>query len=196
MDFSRNLSTNFEIHGELAFIEDFAKRVVGSNGNVSTQTYDAWSYLLGIRYLTEKSTTYILEYFYNGAGYTGAQMDDFYSFVNKGYDLYLNTRNSSQINNAANLAQGGYGRNTPQREYLYLRVSQLEPFDILYFTPAITMIMNARDGSFSVTPELLYTGITNLELRLKTFFIVGGRNTEFGEKQYDYRIEFRMRYYF
>jgi hypothetical protein len=196
MDFSRNLSTNFEIHGELAFIEDFAKRVVGSNGNISTQTYDAWSYLLGIRYLTEKSTTYILEYFYNGAGYTGAQMDDFYSFVNKGYDLYLNTRNSSQINNAANLAQGGYGRNTPQREYLYLRVSQLEPFDILYFTPAITMIMNARDGSFSVTPELLYTGITNLELRLKTFFIVGGRNTEFGEKQYDYRIEFRMRYYF
>jgi len=196
MDFSRNLSTNFEIHGELAFIEDFAKRMVGSNGDVSTQTYDAWSYLLGIRYLTEKSTTYILEYFYNGAGYTGAQMDDFYSFVNKGYDLYLNTRNSSQINNAANLAQGGYGRNTPQREYLYLRVSQLEPFDILYFTPAITMIMNARDGSFSVTPELLYTGITNLELRLKTFFIVGGRNTEFGEKQYDYRIEFRMRYYF
>jgi hypothetical protein len=58
------------------------------------------------------------------------------------------------------------------------------------------MITNVKDQSFSVTPELLYTGITNLELRLKTFFIVGGRNTEFGEKQNDYRFEFRMRYYF
>ncbi|HSR13940.1 MAG TPA: hypothetical protein VLS90_21000, partial [Thermodesulfobacteriota bacterium] len=152
--------------------------------------------LVGVRYLTEKSTTYILEYYYNKAGYTGAQMDEFYSFVNKGYDLYQRTGNANQINRASNLAQGGYGRNTPQRQYLYARVSQLEPFDILYFTPAVTMITNVTDGSFSITPELLYTGITNLELRLKTFFIVGGGNTEFGEKQNNMRIEFRARYYF
>jgi hypothetical protein len=196
MDFSRNMTTNLEVHGELAFIEDFSKRVVSSNGNVSNQDYDTWSYLLGARYLTEKSTTYILEYFFNGLGYTGSQMNDFYSFVNQGYDLFLRTGNSSQINKAANLAQGGYGRNTPQREYLYLRISQLEPFDILYFTPAVTGIVNLKDGSFSLTPELLYTGITNLELRLKTFFIVGKGNTEFGEKANDYRIELRARYYF
>jgi hypothetical protein len=196
MDFSRNLTSNFEVHGELALIEDFSKRVVSGNGAVSSQTYDAWSYLLGVRYLSERSTTYILEYFYNGAGYTGAQMNDFYSFVDRGYDLLQRTGNDGQISRAANLAQGGYGRNTPQQEYLYLRVSQQEPFDILYFTPAVTMIMNVKDRSFSATPELLYTGITNLELRLKAFFIVGGENTEFGEKQYDTRFEFRMRYYF
>jgi hypothetical protein len=196
MDFSRNITTNLEVHGELAFIEDFSKKVVSSNGNVSNQDYDTWSTLLGVRYLTEKSTTYILEYFYNGAGYTGSQMNDFYSFVNQGYNLFLRTGDSSQINKAANLAQGGYGRNTPQREYLYLRISQLEPFDILYFTPAITGIVNLKDRSFSLTPELLYTGITNLELRLKTFFIVGKGSTEFGEKPNDYRIELRARYYF
>ena len=196
MDFSRNISTNLEIHGELAFIEDFSKRVVSSNGIVSNQDYDAWSYLLGIRYLTEKSTTYLLEYFFNGLGYTGSQMDDFYSFVNKGYNLFLRTGDTSQINKAANLAQGGYGRNTPQREYLYLRISQLEPFDILYFTPAVTTIMNVKDRSFTVTPELLYIGITNWEFRLKTFFIVGGGNTEFGEKPNDFKAEFRVRYFF
>ena len=196
VDFSRNISTNFEIHGELALVDNFTKQVVNSNGFVSSQTYDAWSYLVGVRYLTEKSTTYILEYYYNKAGYTGAQMDEFYSFVNKGYDLYQRTGNANQINRASNLAQGGYGRNTPQRQYLYARVSQLEPFDILYFTPAVTMITNVTDGSFSITPELLYTGITNLELRLKTFFIVGGGNTEFGEKQNNFRVEFRARYYF
>ena len=185
-----------EIHGELAFIEDFTKRVVSSNGNVSNQDYDTRSYLLGIRYLTEKSTTYLLEYYYNGAGYTRSEMNDFYSFVNKGYNQFRATGNSSHIKKAANLAQGRYGRNTPERDYLYLRISQLEPFDILYFTPAITMIMNLKDQSFSITPELLYTGITNWEFRLKTFFITGRGNTEFGEKPNDFKIEFRVRYFF
>jgi hypothetical protein len=47
-----------------------------------------------------------------------------------------------------------------------------------------------------LSPELLYTGITNLELRLKASFIAGERLSEFGEKQNGYRIEFRARYYF
>jgi hypothetical protein len=57
-------------------------------------------------------------------------------------------------------------------------------------------MMNLEDRSYSLTPELLYTGITNLELRFRTTFIIGARNTEFGEKQNDYRIEFRAGYYF
>jgi hypothetical protein len=52
------------------------------------------------------------------------------------------------------------------KDYLYLRISQKEPFNILYFTPAITGMMNLNDKSVSISPELLYTGITNLELRL------------------------------
>jgi hypothetical protein len=82
------------------------------------------------------------------------------------------------------------------RRYLYLRLSQKEPFDILYFTPALTVIANLDDGSRSVAPELLYTGITNLELRLRLFFLSGDRLTDFGEKQNDRRLELRARYYF
>jgi len=82
------------------------------------------------------------------------------------------------------------------RDYLYLRVSQKEPFDILYFTPSLTGIFNINDKSFSIGPELLYTGIKNLELRLKTTFLVGNSYTEFGEKQNNSRIELRVRYYF
>lgn len=74
--------------------------------------------------------------------------------------------------------------------------SQKEPFDILYFTPPITGIYNINDKSFSLSPELLYTGITNLELRLKAAFITGERLSEYGEKQNDYRVELRARYYF
>ena len=82
------------------------------------------------------------------------------------------------------------------RDYLYLRASQKEPFDILYFTPSLTGIFNTTDRSFSIGPELLYTGFKNLELRLKTTFLVGDSDTEFGEKQNDHRTELRLRYYF
>lgn len=196
LDFSKNIGTSLEIHGELAFIEDFTKRVVRSDGTVFNQTYDATSYLLGMRYLSEKLTTYLLEYYHNGTGYTKSEMNDFFSFVNQGYNQFLATGNSSSLAKAANLAQGNYGRNTPATEYLYLRISQQEPFNILYFTPAVTMIMNLKDQSFSLTPELLYTGITNWEFRLKTFFITGRENSEFGEKQNNFKVELRVRYYF
>ena len=82
------------------------------------------------------------------------------------------------------------------KDYLYLRVSQKEPFDILYFTPSITGILNMSDKSFSLSPEFLYAGITNLELRLKASFISGERLSDYGEKQNDYRVEIRARYYF
>ena len=79
---------------------------------------------------------------------------------------------------------------------MYLRVTQKEPFDILYLTPSITCIYNINDISYSLSPEILYTGITNLELRLKAGFLTGPDNSEFGEKLNDYRIELRIRYYF
>ncbi|MCX5909172.1 MAG: hypothetical protein NTY64_18880, partial [Deltaproteobacteria bacterium] len=196
LDFSRNINTSLEVHGELAFIEDFTKIVVDSNGRPSNKDYDGKSYLLGARYLTEKLTTFLLEYYHNGAGYTRSEISDFFSFVNKGYNQFQSTGNDTLLKQAANLAQGNYGRNTPETDYLYLRISQQEPFDILYFTPAVTTIMNVKDQSFSFVPELLYTGITNWEFRLKTFFIVGGGNTEFGEKPNDFKLEFRVRYFF
>ena len=53
VDFSRNITSNFEIHGEFAYIEDFQKRYIDSNGNILSLTYDTVSYLLGIRYLSQ-----------------------------------------------------------------------------------------------------------------------------------------------
>ena len=196
VDFSSNITTNFEIHGEFAFINDFKKRFIDSNGTSFEKEYDAKSYLLGIRYLAERDTTYILEYYYNGRGFTAGEMRDYFSFINKGYETYLSSGNDSLLKKASTITEGNYGRINPMRDYFYLRISQKEPFDILYFTPSITGILNLNDRSFSLSPELLYTGITNLELRLKSLFIAGEGLGEFGEKQNDYRVEFRARYYF
>ncbi len=100
IDFSRNLSSALEIHGAWARLRDVETRRIDAAGNVSTDTRDATSYLLGLR-------------------------------------------------------------------YRYLRARQKEPFDIVYFTPSATLIANLDDRSWSLTPELLYTGITNPELRLR-----------------------------
>jgi len=196
IDFSRNITTNFEIHGEFAFINNQTRKVIDSQGNTSKAKFDAKSYLLGIRYLTPWDTTFIFEYYRNGTGFTHLEMKDYFSFIGRGYDLFLSNGNDSLLKKAASVTEGNYGRSNPMRDYFYLRLSQKEPFNILYFTPAITGIMNLNDKSLSISPELLYTGITNLELRLKGTALVGQKGAEFGEKQNDYRIELRVRYYF
>ena len=116
--------------------------------------------------------------------------------MDNGYNSYVTSGDETLLNVANTMTEGNYGRPNPMRDYVYLRITQKDPLDILYLTPAITCIYNINDKSCSLSPEILYTGITNLELRLKAGFIAGPDNSEFGEKQNDYRIELRARYYF
>lgn len=195
-DFSKNLTTNLEIHGEWAAINNFKIMSIDQQGHPSVQGLRAISYLLGLRYLTEKETTYILEYYKNGTGFTKNQFEDFVDFVDAGFRTFEKTGNDGALRRASRLIEGPYGRSNPAQHYLYFRASQKEPFDILYFTPALTSIINLQDGSLVVIPELAYSPVTNLELRFRTPVLVGGKKTEYGEKQNDYRLEFRLRYYF
>jgi len=195
-DFSRNITPNFEIHGEFAFVNNFEKKFINSTGNISVDEYDAESYLFGIRYLTKVDTTFIVEYYHNNTGFTDEEMQNYFSFINTAYKTYTSSGNDNNLQKALDLTEGNYGRMNPMRDYLYVRVSQKEPFNILYFTPSITGIVNINDKSFSVSPELLYTGVTNLGLRLKTTFLSGQSNSEYGEKYNDCRIELMARYYF
>lgn len=195
-DFSRNLTTSLEVHGEIAYIQRFQKQVLSDDGTIRTKTYDARSGLIGIRHLTTFDLTTIFEYYHNGTGYSTQEMKNYYSFIHSGYELYRATGADGQLATARNLAKGSYGRFSPMQDYLYLRLSQKEPLDILYFTPSFMVMVNLNDQSYSITPELLYTSITNLELRLRCGFIRGPRETEYGEKQNDYRFEFRAGYYF
>lgn len=195
-DFSRNITTNFEMHGELAYVRNVPRNVLDADGNRRQMEGEAISYLIGIRYLTAFDLTTIIEYYHNGAGFSEDEMKNYYAFIERGYHTYQTIGNTVPLGNALQMAEGGYGRANAMTDYLYVRLSQKEPFDILYFTPSLTGMMNLRDGSFSLTPELLYTGFTNWEVRLRTGFIIGARDSEYGEKQNDYRIELRMGYYF
>ena len=195
-DFSRNITTNFEIHGEYAYVRNTRKTILDADGKISAVEADAQSYLVGIRHLTAFDLTTIVEYYHNGAGFNDYAHENFYSLVDRTYDIYQSTGKATALAGAKNLADGAYGRSGFAENYLYIRLSQKEPFDLLYFTPSLTWMMNLDDRSYSLTPELLYTGFTNWELRFRTAFLIGGRNTEFGEKQNDYRMELRIGYYF
>lgn len=195
-DFAGNIKTNFEIHGELAWITDFDKKSIDSEGNLSTEESDILRCLLGIRYLTTNEITFTVEYYHNGGGIDKDDAENLFRFVDHAYDTFLDTGDSVQLDKAARLSRSTLAALKPMRDYLYFRAGWKEPFDILYFTPAVTSIINLTDRSLSITPELVYSPETNLELRLRGTFLTGDKNTEYGEKQNDYKVELRIRYYF
>jgi hypothetical protein len=195
LDFSRNITTNLEVHGEYARIHDFKQGLIASDGSTRQTVSDESNWLLGLRFLTEKDTTCILEYSRNGTGYTEQELADYLAFVHSAYDSYLSSGSAALLQRAAAVAES-YGRPNAGRSYVYLRASQKEPFDILYWTPAVTAIVNAEDASYSLSPEVSYTGITNIELRLKGTFLAGNLLSEFGEKLNNYRVELLARFYF
>ncbi len=184
---SRNITANFEVHGEAALITDFQKRVVGADGIVTPDKHDALSFLAGVRYLAPTNTTWICEYYHNGEGYTKKEAEDLFHFIGVADDSLLIT---------ARPDLAGYQLPSFMRNYLYLKASQKEPFGWLYVVPALFTILNLDDGSFNLIPEVSYTGVENLELRSRLSFLFGGTDTEYGEKVNDWKIEFRGRYFF
>lgn len=160
------------------------------------QAESATSYLAGIRYLTEFDLTSIVEYYHNGLGYTEDEMERFYQRVAAGEAQWISSGSDAILDQVRQLANKGYSRPNPGRDYLYARFSLKEPFDLLYFTPALTAIINLDDQSSSVTPELTYTGITNWEVQLRWIVLLGDDLSEFGEKQNSNKLELRLRYFF
>ncbi|MBW1810183.1 MAG: hypothetical protein JRJ87_18445 [Deltaproteobacteria bacterium] len=186
LDFAYNLSSNFEMHAEATFGPDVPVPLLAAGQLARLEKRASLQALGGLRYLSPQDTTYILEYYYNGAGASPEQIGLF-------YDSPTPDPGAAPVEIAAlNLFRTPF----PMRHYLYVRVSQKEPFEVLNFFPALFAIINLEDGSFNLTPELLYKGITNLELRLRGSMIFGTSKSDFGERPNDGRIEIRARYFF
>lgn len=78
LDFSKNIETNFEIHGEVAKVLD-----------------STYSYLFGFRYLTESDLTIISEYLYRSNGLTKKEIEvstSTLAFIAKNYAITLITQ--------------------------------------------------------------------------------------------------------
>ncbi len=195
VDFSKNLTPFFEIHGDAALVKDYTKYIIDEYGNTSEQEYTAFNFLLGLRYLSSRDTTYIFEYYRNGQGYSAQEYENYLTFIERGYDHYLNTSSTAAISKSRAYSVS-YNQQAAMKDYLYLKISQKDPFDILYFVPAITFLYNMDDQSAYVTPQLTYTPMTNFIIDLKTGILLGESKTEFGEKINKAKVILSFRYYF
>jgi hypothetical protein len=190
IDFSRNVGSNLEIHGEWAHIVDAPRAVLTQSDTLQMQTRTYQSALIGARYLTERDTTIIVELYRNGGGYSAAELSAFYDLV------HASATDPGLLQPASRAASQGYNRPNAGRRYAYVRVSQKEPLAILHFTPSVSLIANTRDHSWSLVPELLYTGLKNVELRARMAVNRGKASTEYGERAVRSRVEVRARLYF
>ena len=72
--------------------------------------------------------------------------------------------------------------NNAIEDYLYLKLSHPEPFDLLYFTPSIFTLYNVEDNSQMIGGEFNYSKFENFNIKLKYNIMIGSERTEFGEK--------------
>lgn len=196
IDFSRNLASNFEIHGEAAYIRDNQRKFTDSTLTVKTETTDSRQYLLGLRYLTETDLTIIAEYFHNGGGVREGEMSAFADLARTGLDAFDATGSSTLISRAVSLAESGYAKPTPGTDYGYVKLSQKDAFGWLYVTPAVAAIVNLQDRSLQLIPEVTYTGIENLDFRTRVTFLAGESGDEYGEKANRWKAELTAKLYF
>lgn len=189
LDFSHDITNDFEVYGEWARIKARDFRLTTPTGTSYTRSEAATSYLAGMRYRTQRRSHFIFELHHNGTGFSTDEFQDFVAFVDNaaqaGADSALMTR-------ARRLADGGFGRQKAMQNYLYLRASQTA----VPFTPSIRLTVNLQDGSYSLTPELLYNVRSHWGLRARFTLFGGGGATEYGAKYYSRRAELRLHYHF
>jgi hypothetical protein len=191
-DFSRNLLTNWEIHAEWAY-EDAAERwYLDQEYALQRRSQSATNFLLGTRYLAPSSTTIIAEYLRNDAGYAQSEMDNFFEAA----DAALDTENRQVLSTVKSFQKEQLSRQFPMRDYLYLKISRPEPFDLLYFTPSAFLIYNLNDDSVRFGSEFKYSRFTNLDLTVRQQYFPPHQGTEFGEKMNAYKIELTVKKYF
>jgi hypothetical protein len=196
VDVAKNLAENIEVHAEAAWRKDAPRTVIAADGGVRKTSEDQFSFLMGTRYLNRRDTTFIAEYYHNGAGYNAEEMEAFFDYQAAAIDQWRDSSDSAAIQRADQITLPYYRQRNFGRDYGYLKISQKEPLDILYLTPWVALTVNLHDTSFNLQPGLTWTPVTNLELNLRIAIPVGAKRTEYGEKADDFRPEIWGRLYF
>ena len=148
--FSRNLATYFEVHGE------FAKEIDGY-----------YSYLLGLKYVTENDITITSEYYYDSDGLTKDEI-----------------RSSIKL-----LPFSG-------KSYFINKFSKKEPFGIVYSSIYFKDMLNTEDHSHLDTLGFIYTFKNNLEIDFSYNLNTGNQESDFGKKLVSDFTWLKMTWYF
>jgi hypothetical protein len=190
-DFAFNLFENIEVHAEGAYCASTSKTLFESVPPVTAQA-ESWQALFGLRYLSPWNTTVILEFYHNSAGYAPSEYAEVLAYV----EGAMGSSIPAQINAARGQAMPVLARPTAMQNYLNLKIMQPEPFDLLYFTPSLSLLWNLDDLSLSGNVSFSYKPVDNLEFILTASSALGGVNTEMGSKPNPFQIDFELDLYF
>jgi len=190
-DFSRNVIPSLEIHGEYSRFTNLPRYYL-LNDSLRTENIDGSSYLFGFRWLNSWNITTIGEYYRNEAGLSKAEFDEYYGFLANA----VVSGNNVAASGALNTSKTYFSNPNLMQEYLYLKASWQEPFNWLYFTPAVQVLYNLADHSYSAGFPVSYKPITNLEFVFWPAVFAGGENSEYGSKQYESKLDLWATFYF
>ena len=193
VDFSRNLASNLEVHGEWARQRNATHTAVNANGAVSSTLQDSTAWLVGLRYLTQAEVTWVAEWVHNGNGQTDSEWASYQSFLSTATQPVASAALTAK---AQTLALSGMNRPNPGQDYLYVKGSASEPWGWVYGSAAVSLMANVQDHSWQITPELGYTGWTGWDMRARLSVLRGAALTEFGEKLASNKLELTTRYSF
>ncbi|MCK4857707.1 MAG: hypothetical protein KAT58_07060, partial [candidate division Zixibacteria bacterium] len=191
LDFSTNVRTNLEIHGELSYDKNDTKTFIERDA-IQRKQIDGVSYLLGIRYLTKLNTTIILEYYHDNRGLSESELRDLLGFLRDRVD----SGDSAIVTQTRLDFTSSFQTRTFMRDYLYAKVSQPEPFGWLYSSIGAFVICNLNDNSFTLSAQLSYRPFTNFEVILWPTVLTGDNNSEYGSRQSEGKIEIWLRWFF
>ncbi len=190
-DVAFNLWENLEVHAEGAYAWNVPKIIFAGN-SPQTGAVESVRFLFGARYLSPWNTTVILEYFHNSAGYSASEYGDLIQYI----DDTMAAGSERQINILRRDFLPLLNKTGQMRNYLYLKLIQPEPFDLLYVTPAAAALLNLDDLSLCVSGSLSYKPVNNFELNVGPCFYCGGDCTEMGSKAVLFQIDVELFFYF
>jgi hypothetical protein len=191
MDFSRNIVPSLELHGEIAYSFGQPKNII-SEGGLSSTSVNGLSYLAGLRWLNSWNITTILEYYHNDAGLTSTEFMEYIDFL----QMAVDSGSSARVSQALSIRKSAFSGPDLMQDYAYLKLSWPEPFHLVDFTAAAFAIYSIDDNSALVALSFSYDPITNLEFVLTPTLLIGGPQTLYGAKPYEFSVSVLARYYF
>jgi len=188
-----NILTNWEIHGELSYLPQTSKSIIGSDTLLGfVEEKDIIQSVVGTRYLTPFDATFYLEYIFNGEGLNQEEMNQWYSAV---YNTLTNQELES-ISRIRTLWFENLGKQFLMKHYIYFKVQYPEPFNLLYFTSSLYTLINAEDKSFLGGLDFNYKRFDNFSFNLKLVEMFGTARSEFASKISKLKMELNIEYYF
>ena len=144
------------------------------------------------RYLSPFNATWFLEYICNGAGLSGPEMQAWCTAAHEAID----TQNAQAVDRIHKEWVLHLNRQFLMTHYIYFRMQYPEPFDLLYFTPSLYLLVNGADKSMMGGLDLNWKRFDAVSLNAKLVGLYGKADSEFGSKISGLKAALSVKYYF